>query len=88
MDDKTLGLSKNLTKVQRDKDAAFREADRLVSKLEQVCVAVCCGVLLCVVVSCSELHCFREADRCASKLGMMCVAACCSVLQCFIVCCS
>ena len=73
MDDKTLGLSKNLTKVQRDKDAAFREADRLVSKLEQVCVAVCCSVLQCVAVCCSVLQ---------------CVAVCCSVLLYFTVCCT
>jgi len=36
-------------------------------------VAVCCGVLHCVVVCCSVLR---------------CVAVCCSVLQCVAVCCS
>jgi len=34
--------------------------------LEQVCVAVCCGVLQCVAVCCSVLQ---------------CVVVCCSVLQ-------
>ena len=39
----------------------------------QVCVAVCCGVLQCVAVCCGVLQ---------------CAAVCCSVLQCVAVCCS
>ena len=51
---------------------------------------MCCSVLQCVAVCCSEESSESEQSRivsvCCSVL--QCVAVCCSVLQCVAVCCS
>jgi len=63
----------------------------VVEELAEVCVAVCCSVLQCVAVWCSELLLpFRMGLSLNSSLRcvLQCAVACCSVLQCVAVWCS
>jgi len=60
---------------------------------DNLCVAVCCSVLHCVVyVCCSVIYLRGESSvvRCGAVCCsvLQCVAVCCSVLQCVAVCCS
>ena len=65
----------------------WSHAEQVVKRLGTRCVAVCCRVLPCVAVSCSELQfvalCMCEwshAEQVVKRLGNRCVAVCCSVL--------
>ena len=73
----------------------WSHAEQVVKRLGTRCVAVCCRVLPCVAVSCSELQfvalCMCEwshAEQVVKRLGNRCVAVCCSVLQCGVVSCT